>query len=230
MLYLIGLGLDEKDISLKALEALKGCEAVYCEFYTSKWNGDIDNIEKLLGKKIKVLEREEIESEFLVKEARNKDVSLLIPGDPLTATTHFQLILDAKESGVNVEIVHAPSIYTAIAETGLQIYKFGRTTTLVKDFAASSPYDVIKENRKNDLHSLVLMDIEMPAKDGIGLLIKNKAIAENEKILACGHLGTKKSKIVYGPANKINIDEVPSIVIIPGKLNFKEEEALELWK
>lgn len=36
MLYLIGLGLgDEKDITLRGLEAVKRCEHVYLEAYTS---------------------------------------------------------------------------------------------------------------------------------------------------------------------------------------------------
>lgn len=36
MLYVVGLGLsDEKDITLKGLEAVKGSERVYLEAYTS---------------------------------------------------------------------------------------------------------------------------------------------------------------------------------------------------
>lgn len=36
MLYIIGLGLgDEKDITLKGLEAIKKCDKVYIEAYTS---------------------------------------------------------------------------------------------------------------------------------------------------------------------------------------------------
>ncbi len=36
MLYIIGLGLsDEKDITVKGLEAVKSCERIYLEAYTS---------------------------------------------------------------------------------------------------------------------------------------------------------------------------------------------------
>jgi len=227
MLYIIGLGLDEKDVSLKAVEALKQCSTVYCEFYTSKW-GNIASIEKLVNKKIKLLKREEVEGNILVNEAKKNDVALLVPGDPLTATTHFQLFLDAKNAGIRCEVIHAPSIFTAIAETGLQLYKFGRTTTLVKDFSASSPYDVIQDNKKTGLHSLVLLDVGMKIEDGMNGLIKNKIITETEKIIVCSNLGTKKSKIEYNTANKISVGE-PAVIIIPGKLNFKEEEALRLW-
>ena len=230
MLYLIGLGLDEKDISLKAVEALKKCSSIYYEFYTSRWDGKIDIIEKIINKKIKLLERKDVESEFLIKESRKKDIALLIPGDPLAATTHFQLFIDAKNANIPCRVIHAASIYTAVAETGLQLYKFGRTTTLVKDFSASSPYDVICENKKAGLHSLVLLDIDMTAGEGVEALTKNKAITENEKIIVCSHVGTEKSRIKCGSANKIKMKSIPSVIIVPGKLNFKEEEALELWK
>ena len=229
MLYIIGIGMDEKDVSLKAVEALKQCSTVYCEFYTSKWNGNIVNIEKIVERKVNLLERKEIESDFLINEAKKNDVALLVPGDPLTATTHFQLFLDAKNADIRCEVIHAPSIFTAIAETGLQLYKFGRTTTLVKDFSASSPYDVIQDNKKTGLHSLVLLDVDMAVDEGIDALIKNKAIEEDEKILVCSNLGTKKAEIKYVSANKISAGE-PAVIIIPGKLNFKEEEALGLWK
>ncbi len=36
MLYLVSIGLyNEKDLSLRALEAIKKCSKVYAEFYTS---------------------------------------------------------------------------------------------------------------------------------------------------------------------------------------------------
>ncbi len=229
MLFIIGLGLDEKDISLKSIDALKKCPDIYCEFYTAKWNGNIANIENLINKKISQLNREEVESDFLVNEAKKKDVALLVPGDPLTATTHFQLLLDAKNADVECEIIHAPSIYTAVAKSGLHLYKFGRTTTLTRE-RVSSPYDMIRENRKSGLHSLVLLDIDMSREEGIELLVKNNVIKKDEKIIICSNLGTENSKIAYREAGKIRINDMPSVIIIPGNLNFKEEEALELWK
>lgn len=229
MLYIIGLGLDERDISLKAVEALKKCSAIYCESYTGRWDGNISNIEKINRKKVKLLERKDVESDFLVNEARKKKIALLVPGDPLAATTHFQLFLDAKNEGIECEVIHAASIYTAVAETGLQLYKFGRATTLTSH-SAMSPYDVIRENKKAGLHSLVLLDIDMVVEDGVKALIENKAISENEKIIVCRNLGTKKSEIKYEDVNKIKMKGLQAVIIVPGKLNFKEEEALELWK
>ncbi len=239
MLYLIGLGLAEGDISLKAVEALKKCASVYAELYTSDWQGDMNKLGNLIGKKIEDVPREKVESDFLVNEAKNKSVALLIPGDPLTATTHMQLVMDAKSAGIETEIVHASSIYTAVAETGLQLYKFGRSTTLPvpqKNFFPESPYDVISENRTMGLHTLVLLDIPMDAKNGIEVLMelekrKGKGIL-NGKIVACSHLGNKDGVIKYADASDLLESDLgsPAVIIIPGKLNFKEEEALELWK
>ena len=239
MLYLIGMGLNnESDLSLKAIDAMKKCSLVYCELYTGKWFGDIKKLESMIEKKIEILPREEVESDFLVKEAQENDIALLIPGDPLTATTHMELITEAKNKGIETEIIHSSSIFTAVAESGLQLYKFGRTTTLVypeHGYEPSSPYDVIKENKKDGLHTLVLLDIKenrnMTIKEAAELLLKNNAISKDEKIVACSQLGGKDQLIKYAPASDLLKDfPVPSTILIPGKLNFKEEEALKKWE
>ena len=50
-LYMIGIGLsDEKDISLKGLEAVRKCDKIYLESYTSKLNCSIKDLENLYGK------------------------------------------------------------------------------------------------------------------------------------------------------------------------------------
>ena len=57
MLYLISLGLcDEKDMSLKALETAKKCEALYIELYTTKLETTVEKLSKLIGKKIVLLD------------------------------------------------------------------------------------------------------------------------------------------------------------------------------
>jgi len=62
MLYLIGLGIyDERDITLRALEVLRDVESVYAEFYTSASNVNLKNLEELIGKRIHVLSRCDLE-------------------------------------------------------------------------------------------------------------------------------------------------------------------------
>lgn len=241
MLFLVGLGLwDEKDISLRGIEAIKSCKKVYCELYTAGWKGNMKEIENMTGKKIKVIGREQVESDFLVKEAMDSTVALLVPGDPLAATTHFQLIADAKENGIETRVVHASSIYSAVAETGLSIYKFGRTTTLAapeKNYMPESPYDAILENRKRGLHTLVLLDTKgkgMKIREAIEIL---EGIDEKRKggvlrgvIVAAAKMGSGAAVIAAGGKSEIRKIGNTGILAIPGLLNANEKEALELWK
>jgi len=238
MFYLIGLGLCEKDLSLHAVEAIKKCDKIFCEFYTNKWHGSIGEIEKMTGKKIETLKREQAESDFLINEAQKNDVALLVGGDPLTATTHMELFIEARKNKIPVEVVHAPSIYTAVAETGLQIYKFGRTTTLTSEYKPTSPFETIKENKKRGLHTLILMDTKngekyMTVKEGLEILLDGNVVDKNDKIIACCALGSKNQIIKYAAVSKLikeNPKQTPASIILTGDLHFKEEEALELWK
>jgi precorrin-2 methylase len=56
-LYLAGMGLcDEKDMPLRTIEILKRCENVFAENYTNLiGEGAISRLEKIIGKKIKIL-------------------------------------------------------------------------------------------------------------------------------------------------------------------------------
>lgn len=244
MLYLIGLGLwNEEDLTIRGLDALKKCDVVYCEFYTNKWTGNLEKLEELTGRKIIVLKRIDVESERLTDEAKHTNVALLVPGNPLAATTHIQLLIDAKEKGVETRVIHASSIYSAVAVTGLQLYKFGRTTTLAfleKSFKPSSPYEVILENRRAGLHTLVLLDVKeenryMTVKDGIEVLIElGENLDPESKIIACCQLGSENQKIRYGTMKELakdnSLTDTPAVIIIPGRLHFKEEEALRMYE
>ena len=76
MLYLIGLGLNEKGISLEGLEAVKKCEKVYLESYTVDFLYPKENLEKIIGKKISISDREFVENLKILNEAKNVDVAL----------------------------------------------------------------------------------------------------------------------------------------------------------
>jgi len=91
MLVLIGLGLsDEKDLSLRAIEEAKKADKTYIELYTTAWFGNLKNLEELIGKKIEVLKRKDLEesSERILNEAKEKNLVIFVGGDPLVATTH----------------------------------------------------------------------------------------------------------------------------------------------
>ncbi len=157
MLYLIGLGLwDEKDISLKGLEIAKKCDKVFIEKYTSFWKGNL----KSLGIKVEELKRKDLEDNInkILKDAKKKDVALLVPGDPLIATTHISILVEAKKKNIRTKIIHSSSIFSALGETGLQIYKFGKISTIPFCYS-KSPYKILEENLKQEAHTLFLLDI-----------------------------------------------------------------------
>ena len=53
VLYIIGIGLaDEKDITVKGLEAIRNCDAVYLDNYTSPPQCSLNDLEAFYGKKL----------------------------------------------------------------------------------------------------------------------------------------------------------------------------------
>lgn len=231
MLYLIGLGLNEKGISLEGIEVARKCEC-YLEGYTVDFPYSVAELEKIVSRKIKVLKREEVESDKIVKEAGKKDICLLIYGSPLFATTHVALLQMCIEQKVKYKIVHAGSIFDAIAETGLQMYKFGKTASLpcwTEKHKPKSFADIIKENQGIKAHTLLLVDIGLEFKDALKQLTDSVDVKE---LIVCSNLGTDKAKIVYGNVEKLEKARIekPFCFIIPSELHFLEQEFLENFK
>lgn len=235
MLYLIGLGLgNEKSITIEGLEAAKKCEC-YFESYTSKYDS-IEKLEKLIGKKITILKRGDVEedSQKLLDFAKEKDVALFVIGDPLAATTHADLIIEAKKQKIQARIIHNASIFSAIGETGLQLYKFGRAATIPYIRQTESVKGAIEGNRKLGLHTLLLLDLDaekgkyMSLKEALEILLEKKIISGNEKLVAA-HI-SEESQVFYGIPEELAKNKIgaPSVLIVPGKLHFLEQEFLEL--
>ncbi len=237
MLYLIGLGLwDETDLSVRAIEIAKNC-AVYAELYTSAWKGSVKKLEELVGKKVRVLGRSDLEEHLqtLLNTAKETDVALFMPGDPLAATTHIDVWIEAKKQGIPVQVIHNASIFSAVAETGLQLYKFGRAATVPFTKQLAAVKDAVKTNRAEGLHTMLLLDIDpakgpMTVSTAIGLLVEGKVLTQHEKIIAAAALGSENVKIAYDSADALSKKHmpVPAVLIVLGKLHFREEEALEL--
>ncbi|KAI6043435.1 tetrapyrrole methylase [Pisolithus marmoratus] len=167
MLYIIGLGLcDEKDITVRGLEAVKSSSRVYLEAYTSILLVNKERLEEFYGKDIIVADRDMVETqaEEILRGADTQDVSLLVVGDPFGATTHIDIVLRARSSGIPVRVIHNASIMNAVGACGLQLYNFGQTVSLVfftDTWKPDSFYDRIRENRGLGLHTLVLLDIKV---------------------------------------------------------------------
>lgn len=237
---MIGIGLaDEKDITIKGLEAIKKCKKLYLDIYTSKINCSVKTLEKLYKKKIILANREMLENKFdlIVNEAKKQNISLLVVGAPLTATTHVNFILECKKNKVKCEIIENASIYSAIGITGLFLYKFGRTSTIPLDNEnVQSCYDIFLMNDRNKLHTLFLLDIQenrlMTINEGVKYLIRN-GLNEERFLVGCSALGSRNPEIVYAKAKdllKHKFKKYPQCLIVPSELHFMEQEVLSLYK
>ena len=242
MLYLVGLGLiDEKDMSLKGLEACKKADVVFLERYTSPVNVNIENLEKLIEKEVIELSRKDVEEKnVVVKEAKDKVVAFIVPGDPLFATTHKEIVRECITHGIEVEVVHSSSILTAAGESGLSLYKFGRVVSLPfpqENYLPLSPYDHIVNNLNAGLHTLILLDIGMDVQAAINVLLRMEEIKgngifnEKTKVVVLSRLGSRDKNALYGSISKlkrIDFGKPPHCLILPAELEHHEEEFLRL--
>ena len=247
MLWFIGIGLsDETGLTLKSLEIIKKCDIVYLENYTNAINFDIKNLEKLVNKKIILASRDLVESnEDIINNSENKHVAFLVIGDVFSATTHIDLFLRAKEKKIKTSTIHNASIFSVISETGLSSYKFGKTCSIPfpeKAFEPESFYDVIKENKSINAHTLVLLDLKPEEKkfltiqEAIKILLdiekkrKEDVFTEHTLCIGCARLGSDDKKIKIGRAEELlkqNFGKPPFCLVVPAKLHFVEEESLK---
>jgi diphthine synthase len=243
----IGLGLsDDRSITIEAIDACKKCDVLFAEQYTSKVSpGSIERLEKMIGKKIQILGRTEVEEGAPLKSAKDRIVGFLVPGDPMTATTHVDLRIRANDFGLETGIVHGTSAMIAVPGIlGLQHYKFGRTITIPfsqKGFEPTSPFEQLDKNQRQGLHTLALLDIQsaedryMTANEGLRWLIDTSSGLKSQTItkdtLACV-VARAGSLDCIARANRISeliaydFGKPLHTIVLPGKLHFQEEEAL----
>lgn len=232
MFYLIGLGLNLKGISTEGKEIVKRCKKAYLEGYTVDFPYKTEELEQELGAKLVMLEREKVEQESFVEDAKKQDICLLVYGDILAATTHISLVLKCQKEGIKYKLIHAGSIFDAVSETGLQMYKFGKTASIPmwkENYVPDSFAEVIRDNLKIKAHTLLLVDIGLDfkkAREELRTACGNKKVFL-EKIVVCSKMGTDKSKIYYERTDNIPAEiEKPFCIIIPSNLHEMEKEAL----
>jgi diphthine synthase len=183
-LVFVGLGLNnENGISLEGIREAEEADIAFAESYTSALRpGSLEEVEKRIRKRIDALTRQDVEDGVrIIESCIGRRVVLLVPGDPMTATTHVDLRLRAHRQRIETSLVHGSSTMTAVPGVlGLQHYKFGRTTTIPfpsEGYSPTSPFEIMAENMSRGLHTLALLDIDaensryMTANEGMHLLI-----------------------------------------------------------
>lgn len=189
MLFLIGLGLgDERDITVKGLEAVKSCRRIFIDAYTSILGVDKTKLEEYYGVEgIIIADRELVESgtDRILQNADKENVAFLVVGDPFGATTHTDLYLRAVERGIPVQVIHNASIINAVGSCGLQLYSYGPIITIpffTGTWRPDSPYFKIEANWKAGLHTLCLLDIKVKEQSEENLL-KGRMIYEPPRFM-----------------------------------------------
>lgn len=219
------------------------------EFYTSRLVGvEKVDLEAFCGRPVRVLGREDVEQETekILEEAEKRLVVFLAAGDPMSATTHQDLKLRAEERGIATRVVPGVSIFTAApAAAGLQLYKFGRTTTLAfpeAKFRPESPYEVIRDNKARGLHTLVLLEIRaeadrfMRVPEAVQILLeiearrKENVVTPSTPLVGLARVGSSDQRVLYAPAQdwaRLELGPPLHALIAPGDLHFMEEAALQ---
>ena len=172
-LLLIGMGPGTvAGMTVEAINAAKKASHRRYEAYTALWpDSELKLLEQEIGSIERVMRPEVEQPDELFRLAKTSLVALLVVGDPLQATTHVDLQLQAIEHDIECRVFHGVSITTIVTgAAGLSNYRFGRQTTLTYPYGgwiATSPLEMIAVNKARGLHSLVLFDLD-PTGQGTG--------------------------------------------------------------
>lgn len=242
MLRFVGLGLyDQRSVTVEGKEAIGEVDDVYAEFYTSTLTGcSLRELESFHGREIEVLDRDEVEDSDVVLDAAEKgDVAFLTAGDAMVSTTHAELRLRAERRGVDTSLVHAPSAASAVSGvTGLQNYRFGRSTSLVErdGWTPSSPYEVVTENLERGLHTLIYLDVDV-STDGASYMTADEgaeALMEMgddvELLVGVARMGSDDTYVYGGSPEEVadhDFGDPLHLLVAPGELHDVERRYLD---
>eukprot|EP00903_Cladosiphon_okamuranus_P018589 g17112.t1 len=170
VLYVIGLGLgDEKDITVRGLEAVRGSAKVLLEksgpLVAGADKPKLLRFEAFYGKEIVLADRHMADSEVysICTTAKDEDVAFLVVGDPFrggSGVSPTDLVIRARELGVTVEVIQNVSLAAAVGSCGLKGFKFGPAAK-IHTWDADSFVDVISRNRRDGQHTLCVLDVEV---------------------------------------------------------------------
>ncbi|AAM01961.1 diphthine synthase [Methanopyrus kandleri] len=245
-LYLVGGGLsDVRDLTLRALEVLASVELVLVDTYTSVYDVSEGDLKRLLNgfggdPEVRMCSRRDLEERFFDLCEGYDRVALLSPGDPMAATTHVALVVEAADRGWDVEIINGVSVFTAApSKSGLEMYRFGRTATIPLNVRSVYPYDVLESNRQAGLHTLFLLEV---AEDGEFVSVADAArylleiereegrgvLDPSDLAIAVVRLGFEDELVAWGTLEELSDwepGEPPQALILPAsRLREAERE------
>ncbi|HKX82292.1 MAG TPA: diphthine synthase [Nitrososphaera sp.] len=250
MLWFVGMGLGGyRGVSVQAIDVLKKCDIVYFERFTSDVaDSDVKGLNQLTGKDLKEAQRWFIEDGREIMDlAKAQDVAIVTYGDPLIATTHSELRARAARKSIKTSVLHSASgIYSSVTESGLHVYKLGKTVTIMSEpQSAISVYNTIYDNLISGNHTLILT--EYRSRDSgqpfflspcavFGALqqverdLRHGAFSTETFAIVASRIGEVEQTIISGKVGsllRVEFGKGPHSIIIPGTLHFTESEAIE---
>jgi diphthine synthase len=251
MLWFVGIGIGGyKGISLEAIDVLKKCETIFIEQFTSSISEtDLQGLGSLFGHQPKPVQRWFVEDgREILEAAKSREVALVTYGDPLMATTHNELRERAARNSIKSVVLHSASgIFSAIGETGLHVYKFGRMVTMMSEpQSAISVYGTVHENLLAGSHTLILTEyrfegLEKPffldPKKVLEMLLEVESdhklgvITPETFAVVASRVGERDQRIISGMLKSLTAFDFglgPHSTIITGSLHFTESDALKV--
>jgi diphthine synthase len=232
------------------VEAVRAAGAVFADGYTTGLSSEaLAFLDGLRPQPIERLDRGRLErgGEVIAAAAGPEGAVLLVGGDPMAATTHVSLRLEAARLGLPVRLVFAPSVvHMAFSEAGLQHYKAGRTVSLPfpePRFSPTSPFEYAASNKAAGLHTLVLLDLRpqdgrfMTAAEAAGLLddwVRGQPgapLGDPPLAVAIARAGEESCVRTAGALRRLRTADLgPPMhcLILPGRLHEQERAALKV--
>ena len=260
-LWLIGLGPGDLGLmTADAIEHARACDFRFLEGYTATLPGDQEGLlESLVGDWKKAMRPMVEDPTDILSLANENSVALLVVGDPMQATTHVDLESRCAEQGIDFSVIPGLSATSlAVSLSGLQSYRFGRQVTLpfaYGEYLPTSPLEMIDSNYNNNLHTLVLLDLDptgmgvetpqpMQPKQAVEILqamfeklIEREggvresmtAAITNWDAILLSDLGTSDQRVVSGDLEDIAklTDGRIHCLILPAEFTGLEREAYE---
>ncbi len=245
MLMFVGLGVDQS-LSTKSIDALKSCERIFFEDYTSppiRQGIESEIATDLGGKKIEKVERQFLETgDEVIHLAERQRVAIISPGDPMMATTLQELRTRAMKRKIGTKVIHGSSVLCAISgETGLHSYNFGRHVTVTSGGVQLTAYETVYENLLRGLHTTLLLEWDssnqffLPPRTAVKSLlecedhIKYGILSEDTLLVAVSRIGSEDVSthvLNLGKAIEFDFGDPPHVMVIPGRLHFTERDFL----
>jgi len=245
MLNIVGLGLQGlSSITIGGAEAIRSSDEVYLDSYTSVLQQDaLKEISEYFDRKIIPVERDFIEGPSPILDmCRTRNISLLVVGDGMSATTHKILEQNCASSGVTVRVFENASILNVIPwRLGLYTYKMGPPVSLPflsDSFFPTSVFSKIIRNHSNGMHTIVLLDLKsgqtidiLQALEWLQEMEKRAggdSILSKEEICVVSRVRQPGEKIIYGSIEKLKTVHFgsPASIVIPSNPDTFEKENL----